>query len=158
MKKCFKLRHLIIAFFLNSNAFAQACPVNINVKPMGDGLVVVSIHNISSRDVDILYDFLPWSVFGFGVNYSAKYRGAKTEIKPIYAVGHRPETVVLKANASMQQEISLFKRFHDLRSDAGIVDVSWSYRFAEPGVGSDVCATFKGDFSIFEKLIKQTSE
>lgn len=158
MKKSFKLKHFLIILLLKSNAFAQNCAVNINVQPVADGLVIVSVDNISSRDVYIPYDFLPWSIFGFGVNFSASYRETRTEIRPIYGFGHSSEVIVLNANSSMQQEVSLYKRFHDLKSDAGIVDVAWVYRFAESGKGADGCALFKGNFSIFETPIKQTSE
>lgn len=140
------------------SASVQACPVNVGVEPKNNDVLVVSIDNISSQDLDVLYDFLPWSKFGFGINYSAKYRDAKTEIRPIYAFGHRSEIVVLKANSSLKQEVSLYKRFQNLRSDAGMVDVAWSYRFAAPGIGTDVCAIFKGQFSIFETPTKRTSE
>ncbi|MGE8446968.1 MAG: hypothetical protein ACN6O1_12210 [Comamonas sp.] len=140
------------------SASVQACPVHVSVEPKNNDVLVVSIDNISSQDLDILYDFLPWSVFGFGINYSAKYREAKTEIRPIYAFGHRSEIVVLKANTSMQQEVSLYKRFNDLKSDAGVVDVAWVYRFPEPGKGTEGCAQFKGQFSIFETPTKRTSE
>lgn len=140
------------------SASVQACPVNISVEPKNNDVLVVSIDNISSQDLDIICDFLSWSIFGFGINYSAKYRETKTEIRPIYAVGHRSEIVVLKANTSMQQKVSLYKRFNDLKSDAGVVDVAWVYRFPESGKGTEGCAQFKGQFSIFETPTKRTSE
>lgn len=65
---------------------------------------------------------------------------------------------MLKANTSMQQEVSLYKRFNDLKSDAGVVDVAWVYRFPEPGKWTEGCAQFKGQFSIFDTPTKRTSE
>lgn len=53
---------------------------------------------------------------------------------------------MLKANTSMQQEVSLYKRFNHLNSDAGVVDVAWAHRVPESGKGQRAALSSKANF------------
>lgn len=131
-------------------AFASGCPVEVHVHSSGADLVAVSIKNVSTRDVVIPYDFLPWSMFGFGVNFSAEYKNTKQAIQPVFGSGHRLENILLKSNEKLIREINLSKRFHGLTQELGPVAVKWSYNFVEALPKDEYhCADFGGRFEIF---------
>ena len=135
--------------FAGTLAPASECPVDVIVQPVGADLVSISIKNISKRDVFIPHDFLPWSMFGFGVTFVAKYQSLDQPIQAIFGTGHRPENILLKSNASLNREISLSKRFPQLSQDLGPVQVAWRYSFAEAMPKENYqCLEFGGSFVI----------